>query len=211
MAAVRESWGPKSDRLDAFGLAVAGKGVLPATGRDEWLSKLPAAACPLAELLLLEHDGLLKLHKRAQKEMLAEAHKHRVYGIVKSCPGLGEVRTAQLLPIVVTPYRFANKRAFWAYSGLGKDGSRSPAESTEAGRSPGRLALKQRRTVAHRAPTPGPDLWKLRTLAVTLFAASVWVKCVLTACPIEGISRALRDGGIALTVPSRRDSDYVWD
>jgi transposase len=172
VAAVRESRGPKSDKVDAFalaeqlrigaikrkvykkrgefgslghrakaytllvadsvrvqnrikslfrsrGVAVAGKGVLSGTQRGEWLSKLPAAACPLAELLLLEHDGLLDLRRRAQKEMLAEAHKHRVYGIVKSCPGLGEIRTAQLLPIVVTPYRFANKRSFWAYCGLG--------------------------------------------------------------------------------------------
>ncbi|MCJ7627508.1 MAG: IS110 family transposase, partial [Longimicrobiales bacterium] len=76
-------------------------------------------ACPLANLLFREHDGLLALRRRAQTEMLAEARKHRVFGIVKSCPGLGEVRTAQLLPIVVTPYRFANKRAFWAYCGLG--------------------------------------------------------------------------------------------
>jgi hypothetical protein len=39
--------------------------------------------------------------------------------LVKSCPGLGEIRTPQLLPIVVTPYRFKNKRAFWAYCSLG--------------------------------------------------------------------------------------------
>jgi len=38
---------------------------------------------------------------------------------VKICPELGEIRTAQLLPIVVTPYRFKSKRAFWAYCGLG--------------------------------------------------------------------------------------------
>lgn len=43
------------------------------------MSKLPAAAHPLAELLMLEHDGLLELRKRAQKEMLAEAHKHRAW------------------------------------------------------------------------------------------------------------------------------------
>ena len=172
VAAVRESRGPKSDKVDAFalaeqlrigaikrkvykkrgefgslghrakaytllvadsvrvqnrikslfrsrGVAVAGKGVLSGTQRGEWLSKLPAAACPLAELLLQEDDGLLELRKKAEKEMLVEAHKHRVYGIVKSCPGLGEIRTAQVLPIVVTPYRFKNKRAFWAYCGLG--------------------------------------------------------------------------------------------
>lgn len=172
VAAVRESRGPKSDKLDAFGLAeqlrigavkrkvykkrgdfgplkprttaykllvadsvrvqnrikslfrsrgvaVGGKGVFSTAEREEWVRKLPAAAWPLAELLYLEHDGLLTLRRKAQKEMLGEARKHRVFGIVKSCPGLGEVRTAQLLPIVVTPYRFANKRAFWAYCGLG--------------------------------------------------------------------------------------------
>lgn len=97
------------------GVAVAGKGVLSIAERVEWLRKLPAVAHPLAVLPYLEHDGLLELRRRAQKEMLAEARRHRVNGIVKSCPGLGEVRTAQLLPIVVTPYRFVNTRAFWAY------------------------------------------------------------------------------------------------
>ncbi len=51
--------------------------------------------------------------------MLAEARKHAVYRIIKACPGFGKIRTAQLLPIVVTPYRFANKRQFWSYCGLG--------------------------------------------------------------------------------------------
>jgi transposase len=37
---------------------------------------------------------------------------------VKSCPGLGEVRNDLLLPVVVTPYRFANRRQFWAYCRL---------------------------------------------------------------------------------------------
>jgi hypothetical protein len=35
-----------------------------------------------------------------------------------TCPGLGEIRTAQLLSTVVTPYRFSNKRSFWSYCGL---------------------------------------------------------------------------------------------
>jgi transposase len=98
---------------------VAGKRVFSTTNREEWLRKLPAAARPLANLLFREHDGLLELRRRAQAEMLSEARKHRVFGVVKSCPGLGEVWTAQLLPIVVTPYRFKSKRAFWAYCGLG--------------------------------------------------------------------------------------------
>ena len=50
--------------------------------------------------------------------MLEEAKRHKSYSILKTCPGLGAIRTAQLLPIVVTPYRFASKRSFWAYCGL---------------------------------------------------------------------------------------------
>ncbi len=34
-------------------------------------------------------------------------------------PGLGPIRIAQLLPIVITPYRFRTKRQFWAYCGFG--------------------------------------------------------------------------------------------
>ncbi len=50
--------------------------------------------------------------------MLGEARKHAVYRVLKTCPGMGRIRTAQMVPIGVTPFRFANKRSFWAYSGL---------------------------------------------------------------------------------------------
>ncbi|MCH7715931.1 MAG: transposase [Gemmatimonadetes bacterium] len=70
------------------------------------------------ELLYLELDALTQLRKRAEKELITEARQHREYRIVKSCPGLGPIRTAKLLAIVVTPYRFANKRGFWSYCGL---------------------------------------------------------------------------------------------
>ena len=32
---------------------------------------------------------------------------------------MGPIRTAELLPVVVTPYRFASRSNFWAYCGLG--------------------------------------------------------------------------------------------
>jgi transposase len=100
-------------------VAVAGKGVFRVAEREAWLKKLPATARPLAELLMQEQDGLLELRRKAEKAMLTEARRHRAWQLVKSCPGLGEIRTAQLVPIVVTPYRFRNKRSFWAYCGLG--------------------------------------------------------------------------------------------
>lgn len=49
-----------------------------------------------------------------KKTMLAEAKRHPEYRVVRSCPGLGPVRTAELLPIVVTPFRFQSKRGFWS-------------------------------------------------------------------------------------------------
>jgi len=53
------------------------------------------------------------------KTLLAEARKHREWRLIKTCPGLGPIRTAELLPVVVTPYRFQSRSHFWAYSGLG--------------------------------------------------------------------------------------------
>jgi transposase len=60
-----------------------------------------------------------ELQKQTEKEMLTEARRHEVFGLLTTCPGMGNIRVAQMLPIVVTPYRFASKRSFWAYAGMG--------------------------------------------------------------------------------------------
>ena len=59
------------------------------------------------------------LRKQAQKEMRKEARKHKIYRVLRTVPGMGQNRVAELLPIIVTPYRFPNKRMFWTYCGLG--------------------------------------------------------------------------------------------
>ncbi len=105
--------------LRSRGVPVSGTAVYCATGHSEWITRLPQAARPAMELLYLELDALTELRKRAEKDLITEARQHRAYRIVKSCPGLGPIRTAELLAIVVTPYRFANKRGFWSYCGLG--------------------------------------------------------------------------------------------
>ena len=105
--------------LRSRGLSTSGTQVYSTNGRESWVSKLPTEARGRAELLYSQYDALLELRKSAEKQMLAEARKHAVYRTIKTCPGLGKIRTAQLLPIVVTPYRFANKRQFWSYCGLG--------------------------------------------------------------------------------------------
>lgn len=170
---VRKSRGPKSDKLDAFGLAEqlrigaigtrvykkrgqfrrlgplgkaygflvrdtarvknrlksvlrsrgvaypAGAAVYAKGGRERWLEKLPEAMQPLAELLYEELDALLEIRNKAERALLAEAKQHREWHLLKTCPGLGPVRTAELLPVVVTPYRFQSRSNFWGYCGLG--------------------------------------------------------------------------------------------
>ena len=97
----------------------AGRSIYGKRDREGWLAKLPEASRTLAEVLYAEHDALVVLSAKAEKALLAEARKHREWHGVKTCPGLGPIRTAQLLPVVVTPHRFQSRSGFWAYCGLG--------------------------------------------------------------------------------------------
>lgn len=97
----------------------AGQSVYTKRAREQWLAKLPESTRVLAELLYEEHDALWALRAKAEKTMLAEARRHREWHVLKTCPGLGPIRTAELLPVVVTPYRFQSRSGFWSYCGLG--------------------------------------------------------------------------------------------
>jgi len=101
------------------GVPTTGTKVYSPKHRSQWVSQLPTQAHGQADLLYCQYDALLELRQRSEREMLAEAQKHAIYRVLKTIPGLGPIRTAQLMPIVVTPYRFANKRQFWSYCGLG--------------------------------------------------------------------------------------------
>jgi transposase len=100
------------------GIPTGGKEVYSLAARERWLKKLPANLRPLAGILYQELDAIGELQREAEQEMLSEARTHRIYRVLKTCPGMGPIRVAQMLSIVVTPYRFSNKRAFWAYAGM---------------------------------------------------------------------------------------------
>jgi transposase len=97
----------------------AGRTVYSKRDREQWLAALPEATKALAAQLYEEHDALVALRERSEKTMLAEAKKHREWHVLRTCPGLGPIRVAELLPVVVTPYRFRSRSRFWAYCGLG--------------------------------------------------------------------------------------------
>jgi transposase len=117
-------------------------GLYRADQRAQHLELLPKRTQAAAAILFDEHDVLAALRKRAEKELLAEARKYAIARILETCPGLGALRVAHLLPIVVTPHRFRTKRQFWAYCGLGivtrssADWVRGPDKSWRRGRVP---------------------------------------------------------------------------
>jgi transposase len=85
--------------------------------RTKWLKQLPAGHRELAEWLGRELDALLPLREEAE-ERLKEAKTHPITRTLGTAPGMGPVRTAQLVAIVATPHRFRTSRQFWSYSGL---------------------------------------------------------------------------------------------
>jgi len=86
--------------------------------RHEWLSKLPPDPRRLAATLYEQYDAVNELAKRNKREMLDELRRHDIAHVLQTCPGMGWIRVAQLLPIVVTPHRFRTKRQFWSYCGF---------------------------------------------------------------------------------------------
>jgi transposase len=100
-------------------VAVEGKAVYGAEGRQQYLEKLPDGTRSAVATLYAEYDVLEEVRKRAEKELVAEARLHPASKILATCPGIGAIRAARLLPIVVTPHRFRTTRQFWSYCGLG--------------------------------------------------------------------------------------------
>lgn len=102
----------------ARGIPTPGKTVYRPRGRDEWLRKLPVPCRAATTRLYEAYDALLELKTAAEKEMVAEAAKQPIAKVLATAPGLGPIRVAQLLPVVVTPHRFRTRKQFWAYCGL---------------------------------------------------------------------------------------------
>lgn len=87
--------------------------------RETWLTQLPPSHRRLAELLSKQVDGLSQSHRAAETWLLEEAKRTPVTRRLATAPGIGPIRAALLVAIVVTPARFRTTRQFWSYSGLG--------------------------------------------------------------------------------------------
>lgn len=101
------------------GLAEAKSELYRATSRSHWIEQLPEERRPLAELLGEVIDQQTKLHERAEARLSEQARDLVEVARIETAPGIGLIRAAQIVAVVVTPHRFRTKRQFWQYCGLG--------------------------------------------------------------------------------------------
>ena len=87
--------------------------------RQQWLRKLPPAYRARAEWLAERVEAATSAHDEVEEWLKLEAAKCPEVERLKTVPGLGVVRAAQIVAIVVTPHRFRKTRQFWSYAGLG--------------------------------------------------------------------------------------------
>jgi transposase len=100
-------------------IGCSGRGIYNLETQDEWTQKLEGDALRArARLLYKELEALKKLKEEAEEAMLEEAQKHRSYKLLKRVSGLGPIRSAMIIAVVVTPHRFRTKRQYWGYCGF---------------------------------------------------------------------------------------------
>lgn len=102
----------------ARGLMGLGDKLLDPDDRQSCLKKLPARNRYLAELYGQEVDALLLLRATAEDRLLKEAKKHAIVKRLATAPGLGPIRAAQVVAVIVTPHRFRTRAQLYSYCGL---------------------------------------------------------------------------------------------
>jgi transposase len=100
------------------GVVATGEGVYSEKGREQYLEQLPDASRGAAKTLYAQYDAVEAIRKQAEKDLVQESHRHAISRVLETCPGLGPIRVAQTMSIVVSPDRFRTKRQFWSYCGF---------------------------------------------------------------------------------------------
>jgi transposase len=101
------------------GIPVPGGSVYKRKGRDSYVSRLKGAELrQRVEWHLKQLDSLEVLRRESESALQKEGRRHRGCRILRSVPGIGPIRAAQVVGVVDTPYRFRTKRKYWSYVGL---------------------------------------------------------------------------------------------
>lgn len=109
-------------RLNALcrgcGRAELGKSLYASKTRAEALQQLPEHLRPRARLFGQQLDALLECSRQAEQNLREQCGHVPIVQRLSTAPGIGLVRAAYIVAIVMTPHRFRTARQFWSYSGL---------------------------------------------------------------------------------------------
>ena len=89
------------------------------SARAAVLNQLPPAMRALGLQLAARLDAATSAHEKAVEWLHAEADKVPDVALVATAPGIGPVRAAQIVAVVMDPHRFRTKRQLWSYAGMG--------------------------------------------------------------------------------------------
>lgn len=106
-------------RFRSRGVMVKGQNVYGVRNRKEWLKRLDLPTSrKRVQWLYKELDQIEEIRATTEKAMNQESRRHSACRLLRSAPGIGPIRAAQLVGILDTPHRFRTKRQLWSYSGL---------------------------------------------------------------------------------------------
>ena len=109
-------------RLNALcrgcGRAELAKALYASDARAEALQELPEHLRPRAALYGKELDALVECSSQAERNLHEECGRVPIVRRLATAPGIGVVRAAYIVAVVMTPHRFRTARQFWSYSGL---------------------------------------------------------------------------------------------
>jgi len=109
-------------RLNALcrgcGRAELAKSLYASKTRAEALQQLPEHLRPRATLFGRELDALIECSSQAERSLHEECNRVPIVQRLATAPGIGIVRAAYIVAVVMTPHRFRTARQFWSYSGL---------------------------------------------------------------------------------------------
>jgi transposase len=145
------------NRLNALyrsrGISGMGEALYDPEKRTTLLRKLPSAYRTLAEMLSKQLDALIESKERAEKWLRKEAEPLAEVERLMTVDGLGPIRAAQVVAVVIVPERFRTKRQFWSYCGLGiTTRSSSDWEKDSTGRWQRRQVAQTRGLNRNRSP-----------------------------------------------------------
>ncbi|MFC1611321.1 transposase [Myxococcota bacterium] len=86
--------------------------------RSTWIDKMPRTYRKRAGLLGDELDRIVDMADEAETWLLEEAKRTPAVKLISTAPGIGWIRSAEIVATVVSPHRFRSSRPFWSFCGL---------------------------------------------------------------------------------------------